>query len=599
MASSSQAHISLALHYAVWDDNIERLAALLNTPRGRAQLETVDARGDTPLLLAYRMGRFRAARALIAAGAFPKARARGGWEAIQVAALSGSPELVRESVLAFLAETDAAFARRLPGLQDALESMPDFSIMMKWEFNSWVPLVSSLLPSDTYSIFKRGSSLRLDTTLLGMSGLRWERGSVSMIVGGRGTRVPGSVRVLDNEARTACDARLAFTRPQDVHIQDWVRKLLTQRQKVTDWWSRDTRLVPILRAGLFGGLARGAGRLLGLGSEPRGRLSAGADAGAGDDSDGVAAAPPQHVYNSNQVVEDVGGWTDCVAYEMRNLCIVDFSRAPVRASLELADWWRPDFSRQVDDAEAAESVANDEARAASSADVVATAEAPEKLLKPLQMALAAVRLGKINQGNAANTTLADLEKMGFGDADLGVFAGANVSAIAFSDYFGVDRRALTAEAEAASSAAASTDVDESGDPLPPETRDTDGLLHRATGAVAGEATSSSVKEDEKILDPKVHFCKAFPLTVAQFLPVADMMARTSRHAENFRAFFNSKMPAGAGFPVRFTVPVFPTVTATVTFELADTRRSPPASIFDVPADYKMGAYVERGFIRQL
>ena len=591
MASSAE---GLALHFAVWDDNVERLAALLGTARGRALLETVDARGDTPLLLAYRMGRFRAARALIAAGAFPKARARGGWEAIQIAALSGSPELVRESVLAFLAETDAAFARRLPGLQDALESMPDFSIMMKWEFNSWVPLVSSLLPSDTYSIFKRGSSLRLDTTLLGMSGLRWERGSVSMIVGGRGTRVPGCVRVLDNEARTACDARLAFTRPQDVHIQDWVRKLLTQRQKVTDWWSRDTRLVPIMREGLFGGLTRGASRLLGLGAEPRGRLSAGV---TNDDSE-EAVAPPQHVHNQNQVVEDVGGWTDCVAYEMRNLCVIDFSRAPVRASLELADWWRPEFSRQVDDAQAAESVANDEARAASSADVIATSEAPEKLLKPLQMALAAVRLGKINQGNAANTTLADLEKMGFGDADAGVFAGANVGAISFNEYFGVDRRVLTAHVEA-SAASASIDVDDSGDPLPPESRDTDGLLHRASGAVAGEAASSSVKEDEKILDPKVHFCKAFPITVEQFLPVADMMARTSRHAENFRKFFNSKMPAGAGFPVRFTVPVFPTVTATVTFELADTRRSPPASIFEVPTDYKMGAYVERGFIRQL
>ena len=85
----------------------------------------------------------------------------------------------------------------------------------------------------------------------------------------------------------------------------------------------------------------------------------------------------------------------------------------------------------------------------------------------------------------------------------------------------------------------------------------------------------------------------------QFLPVAEVMARTGAHAENFKRFFSRKMPQGAGFPVRFTMPVFPTITATVTFELCETRRAVPASLFAVPADFKVGAYVERGWIRQL
>jgi hypothetical protein len=87
--------------------------------------------------------------------------------------------------------------------------------------------------------------------------------------------------------------------------------------------------------------------------------------------------------------------------------------------------------------------------------------------------------------------------------------------------------------------------------------------------------------------------------VEQFLPIAEVMARTSRHAANIRTFFSTKMPAGAGFPVRFTIPVFPTVTATVTFDFCDTYRSPQKSLFTIPEDFKMGAYVERGFIRQL
>jgi hypothetical protein len=48
--------------------------------------------------------------------------------------------------------------------------------------------------------------------------------------------LPGAVRVLDHDAKTGADARLAFTRPKDQQVQDWVRKLLTQKQKTTDMW---------------------------------------------------------------------------------------------------------------------------------------------------------------------------------------------------------------------------------------------------------------------------------------------------------------------------------------------------------------------------
>lgn len=59
------------------------------------------------------------------------------------------------------------------------------------------------------------------------------------------------------------------------------------------------------------------------------------------------------------------------------------------------------------------------------------------------------------------------------------------------------------------------------------------------------------------------------------------------------------MPVGTGFPVRFSIPVFPTITATITFELMETRRSVPKGHFEIPPDFKRGAYVEKGWIRQL
>jgi hypothetical protein len=137
-----------ALHVAVWDDDADRLQDLLVagrhgemrssdrygfTPESAgafevslvssfpcADLELRDARDNTPLMLAYRMGRTKIARMLLAGGAFPKPRTAEGFEAVQVAALTANPDIIREAVLAFLAETDAAFERRVPGLQAAL-----------------------------------------------------------------------------------------------------------------------------------------------------------------------------------------------------------------------------------------------------------------------------------------------------------------------------------------------------------------------------------------------------------------------------------------------------------------------------------------------
>jgi len=352
---------------------------------------------------------------------------------------------------------------------------------------------------------------------------------------------------------------------------------------------------------------------------------------------------------------------------MKNLCVRDLTHAPLLSDLKLSDWWKPEYSQQYTDEQAiAENSQQQQQQNTSSSStntttspnttnlstepklgIVAESEAPEKLLKPLHNLLKAIRLGKINENNAASATMEQIEGLVEDDewgngrrSTANNMNNISTSRIyTFEEYFGFERPApsldqflnphqqtkinkkfntskkskssdghhqhhhrkpRTNSHSSIDSYSSGTDDDNDTTKNHPHHHyvHTDGQLHKPTARIS-EFKEENVTIDDKSLDVKVYFAKDFPLTTEQFLPIAEVMARTGRHAANIRRFFSSKMPSNAGFPVKFTLPVFPAITATITFDFCDPYRSPQKSLFTVPSDYKMGAYIERGFIRQL
>ncbi|XP_040029627.2 ankyrin repeat domain-containing protein 13D [Gasterosteus aculeatus] len=170
------------LHLLVW--NNQYLELDLELQKKEQDVGRADPRGRTPLELAVCLGHLESARVLLRHAADPTHSTAQGWTILQEAVSTGDPELV-QLVLQYRDFKRAT--ERLAGIPELLSKLRqarDFYVEMKWEFTSWVPLVSKVCPSDVYRVWKSGSCLRVDTTLLGFEHMTWLKGRRSYIFKG-------------------------------------------------------------------------------------------------------------------------------------------------------------------------------------------------------------------------------------------------------------------------------------------------------------------------------------------------------------------------------------------------------------------------------
>lgn len=151
-------------------------------------LNTRDLRGFTPLILAIKLSHkdpenyYKIIELLLEAGSDPFVKDKERWTAFEEAV-----NLVSVRSASLLFDYMSAYKSRkilaeIQNLSKNLIDFPDCYIEIDWEFDSSVlPLVSQFAPSDKFKIWKKGSSLRLDSTLAGYKKLRVKRRNQTII----------------------------------------------------------------------------------------------------------------------------------------------------------------------------------------------------------------------------------------------------------------------------------------------------------------------------------------------------------------------------------------------------------------------------------
>nr|CAI5846460.1 unnamed protein product [Callosobruchus analis] len=220
------------LHWCVWKNDYKTLGGLL--AKKEHDIEKKDNRGRTPLMLAVTLGHLESVRTLLNGEANVNCENINGWTVVQEAVATGDPELLHMVLERRDYQRYTNRMAGIPGLLQRLKEAPDFYVEMKWEFTSWVPLVSRMCPSDTYKVYKQGSNVRIDTTLLGFDHTSWQRGNRSYVFQGHTIQICAPIR----GERSYIYSLKTFAKPDDgatmMEIDHDLQQVYCEQMRTTD-----------------------------------------------------------------------------------------------------------------------------------------------------------------------------------------------------------------------------------------------------------------------------------------------------------------------------------------------------------------------------
>ena len=186
------------LHQSVFNNDKECVAKLLDSQKEELFKNLKDCHGNTPLHLAVMMGHNECVQLLIQHQHPIAVKNAAGWTAIQEAVSYGNKSTIASLFRALSQEKKLERAKRKPQISKALNSfIGDFYVKMVWDFQSWLPFVSRVLPSDVCQIYRKGKRVRMNSTLEDFADRHWVRGDLSYILDFEGDG-DANVYLLDN-----------------------------------------------------------------------------------------------------------------------------------------------------------------------------------------------------------------------------------------------------------------------------------------------------------------------------------------------------------------------------------------------------------------
>uniref|UniRef100_F6XNE1 Ankyrin repeat domain-containing protein 13C n=1 Tax=Monodelphis domestica TaxID=13616 RepID=F6XNE1_MONDO len=235
------------VHECVFKGDVKRLSSLIRTH----QIAQKDLHGNTPLHLAVMLGNKECAHLLLAHNAPVKVKNAQGWSPLAEAISYGDRQMITALLRKLKQQSRENVEEKRPRLLKALKELGDFYLELHWDFQSWVPLLSRMLPSDACKIYKQGINIRLDTTLIDFTDLKCQRGDLSFIFTGDSPPSQSFV-VLDNEQKvyqkihheeseTETEEEVDILMSSDIYSATLSTKTITFTRAQTGWLFRENK----------------------------------------------------------------------------------------------------------------------------------------------------------------------------------------------------------------------------------------------------------------------------------------------------------------------------------------------------------------------
>lgn len=164
----------LLIHEAIFKNDVSLLYEILSDKKCvRYIINDKDKHGNTPLHLACMLGRSKdIVSALLQCGASVDTKNLHRWTPFHEACSYGNREII--TILTKQIKDEVYDVINKNKLSEKLEKTRNYRLVLRWEFISWIPLLSRALPHDTCVLNKQGKNIRIDTKLLDLERNYWK-----------------------------------------------------------------------------------------------------------------------------------------------------------------------------------------------------------------------------------------------------------------------------------------------------------------------------------------------------------------------------------------------------------------------------------------